>query len=949
MKKILRILAIIYISYLALVLLVITPALNLLPPWLAEKYLGREFHSEFIWFNPFTLSLELYETRLPELDGSRFASLERASVNLSLASLYKPGVVFDELRVTQLFLHVVQKPDGNFNFTDMLPPEDPAAPPAEPAGIPAVTIDKFHFNSEQLMYTDQAREKPYSSELNGLNLSVLGLSTVLEEGKPYSLDATGENGGQLHWEGEVSIPRSYSKGTLALTSLHMPALWRIAEPWLAFELTRGKISLEGQYSVDWSEDVKYQVGQAEFRLDEVAVEPKEGIDLPDTGVTLGSLRLTGIDLDGPAQHVDLDSLVVSELAISGWSEGSDASLTQLFAVDLPASEEDPAAQQDTADEASWTAKLGTVQLTESNLRWRSEYTDPGQLEVSPLEATASSIKWPLEGDTELSLNLSVNGETSAAIQGVLNLALGAGKLSYELKSLPLAWFNPNFPEALNARLTGGKLQVQGEVALAEYAPGLITMDGSIDGFAGELTDTEESLTSWETVRWENLQVDMNQQAITLAKLSIDDYKGRIHIKKDGSINAQNVWKQELDDAAQDGDTAPEVQESAETTTDDTTESEPWQVSAPLVSITDSEIDFMDESLPIHFRTVIGDINGSIKDISSEQDVKTKVDIKGSVDGYAPVTLKGTAQPLRSPPAIDLGLNFSGLDMALLSPYSGTYAGYSIEQGVLDLDLKYAMEDNKLKGHNKIVIDNMRLGEKVDSEESVDLPIELALALLTDSNGIIDMDIPVSGNVDDPEFSVGSVIFGAVVNLITKVVTSPFTLLASLVDTEEDLQRINFKSGSAELDEGTRKKLDELYQALSQRPELGLIITGRLQLQADRERLQKNLLKAELVAEGLSEAELDSKGKGWEEAIQARYQSVSPGETPLTVGEQYTALAEAMPLDDSALLTLASDRAIAVKTYLLNEAGLDPDRATIAKSSVEAADNLYSGAELEIEI
>jgi outer membrane protein OmpA-like peptidoglycan-associated protein len=370
---------------------------------------------------------------------------------------------------------------------------------------------------------------------------------------------------------------------------------------------------------------------------------------------------------------------------------------------------------------------------------------------------------------------------------------------------------------------------------------------------------------------------------------------------------------------------------------------------PLIRITDSEIDFMDESLPIHFRTVIGEIEGDIKDVSSNEATKTTVNIKGSVDGYAPVKLAGTAQPLRSPPAIDLDLTFAGVDMALLSPYSGTYAGYAIERGVLNLDLKYAMEENQLKGNNKIVIDQMKLGEKVESEKSLDLPLELALALLTDSNGVIDMEIPVSGNVDDPEFSVGSVVLGAFMNLLTKVVTSPFTLLASLVDSEEDLQRLNFKSGSAALQASTREKLDNLSKAMSQRPELGLAITGRLQLEADRERLQKNLLQAELLADGLPEAELSSKGPAWETAIAARYQAVAPGETTLTASEQYRQLAQGMPLSDADLLELASARAIAVKSYLVNEAGLDPDRAAISKPDLDAAENLYSGAELEIEI
>jgi len=936
-KRVVRILAIIYASYLALVLLVVTPALNLLPGWAVKKYLGRDFQAEFIWFNPFTLSLEMRKTGIPELDGSRFVSLDRASVNLSLESLWSGALVFDRIAVTQLYAHVVEKADGTFNFSDMLPPADPQTPPQEPTGIFPVTVHNFNFNSEQLLYTNQTREKPFSSELNGLDLNILGLSTVLEEGKPYVLKAQGENGGQLHWEGEVSIPRSHSEGTLALTDLHLPAFWRIVEPWVTFELPQGTVSVEGQYRVDWSEGVDYGVSQGEIRLDEIAVNPKPTADLPDTAVSLGSLKLSGIELDGAAQHVDMAALVIEELAISGWMEGDQISLVQLFAVNMPAdSTQQPPAEDDGGDEPGWTASLNNFQMADSSVRWSSEFTDPALLEVTPLEASASNINWPLEGDSDLSLSLTVNGETSASVEGTLDLALGAGGLTYQLNALPLAWFNPNLPAALNAEVTDGQLNVTGEITLAEFAPATIGMDGSINGFAGKITDAEQSLTSWETVRWEKLRIDMDKHQVEMAKLSIDNYSGRIHIKEDGSINAQNLWQQEV------GEQAQEVKE-------DLSEGEPWSVAVPLIRVTDSEIDFMDESLPIHFRTVIGDINGNIKDIGTAAGAKAKVDIKGSVDGYAPVTLAGSAEPLRSPPAIDLDLKFAGVDMALLSPYSGTYAGYAIERGVLNLDLKYAMEDNNLKGNNKILIDQMKLGEKVESEKAVDLPLELALALLTDSNGVIDMEIPVSGNVDDPQFSVGSVVMGALVNLITKAVTSPFTLLASLVDSEEDLQRVNFKSGSAELEAASRKQLDTLSAALEQRPELTLVIDGRLQLEADRERLQKNLLRDQLLADGLTEAELSSKGPEWEQAIAARYQAMAPEETTLTASEQYLKLAQAIPLPDATLLELAASRAVAVKSYLVNEAGLNPDRAAIAKPSLDAETNRYSGVELEIEI
>lgn len=938
LKRVLRIVAIACIGYLLLVLLVVTPALNLAPAWLVKKYLGREFHSEVIWFNPFTLSLELRRTELPELDGTPFVTLDGATVDLSLESLWSGAIVFDEVSIRQLYIHMIEQPDGNFNFSDMIPPAEAEPPAAESTGIPAITINQLKLDAQQLVYTSQAREKPSSTNLSNIAITIEGLSTVTEEGRPYTLDATGENGGKLHWKGELSIPRAYSEGTLTLTNIQLNPLWQFARHRLAFELPRGSASFDGRYRADWSKGLDYWITQGEFRLDELVLRPRNPQDLPDTAVTLGGLKLEGIELDGPARHVDLGKLALRELAVSGWSEGSEVSLAQLFALDLSPhpGQPAPAAGATGGDEAGWTATLGRFQLGDSSLRWRSQYTDPPLLELTPLEASAGPIRWPLEGDTAVQLNLAVNGETQAALEGTLDLARGDGKLSYQLAALPLAWFNPNFPANLNAQITAGLLQAEGDVALAQYIPVEIAMNGAIRGFAGKLRDAEESLTAWETVRWDKLLIDMEQHTVDLAKLVIDGYSGRIHINKDGSINAQNLWKQEV---------GAEVEEVRE----DLSEGKPWVVNMPLIRISDSEIDFRDESLPIHFGTVVGDIDGNIKDISTRPGSVARVDIKGAVDGYAPVTLAGSAEPLRSPPALDLELSFDGVDMALLSPYSGTYAGYAIERGVLNLDLKYALVNEQLQGDNRIVIKQMKLGEKIASDKAADLPLELALALLTDSKGVIDMAIPVAGNVDDPKFSLGSVIMGALVNLITKAITAPFSLLAGLVDTEQDLQRLNFKSGSAELRPTTREKLAQLGAALAQRPELNLVINGRLNLRADRERLQQDILEAQLLAAGLAEEELSSRGPAWEEAVAARYQALAPGATELTTREQYQKLAQEVALPESALLALATARAVAVKTYLVNEAGLDPGRAVIAKPDTSPKGNLYSGAELAIDI
>ncbi|MEM8561646.1 MAG: DUF748 domain-containing protein [Pseudomonadota bacterium] len=947
MKKFIRILGICYIAYLIIVLVIVTPALNLLPSWAVKKYLGRDLESGFNYFNPFTLSLELGKTAIPEHDGSPFVSLDHATINLSTASLWSGALVFDKLGVEQLFVHVIELPDGTFNFSDMLPPEDTAPEEEVQEGITPLTIDELDFNARQLIYSNEAREKPTSNQLNDLNINILGLSTVLEEGKPYVLDAKGERGGELHWEGVVSIPSSYSEGELSLKNIQLIPLWTFIEPWVAFRLDGGSFGVQGQYAVSWAEEIDYSVSEARFTLDEVAVVPQSDRDIPDTSITLGALSIDGIALDGSEQQVEVASFAIDELAIAGWSEGDQVSLIDLFSIDLPAAEEDPTTtEEEAAEDNPWKASLGRFSMDNSSVRWRSEYTDPAELNVTPITVSAQSLAWPLAGKTPISVAITINGQTSASVDGEVDLGAGAGQLAYSLEALPIPWFNPNLPDALNGEFTGGELQVQGEMTLAEFAPASIAMDGAVTGFAASVTEAETSLTSWETVRWDKLLVDLNAQQVSMEKLSIDNFIGRFHINEDGSINASNAFKSpETEEAKQDSEEATEQapQEVSEEA------GQPWFVSIPLIHISDSQIDFKDESLPIEFRTVIGELNGDIKNISSEEGVNTEVELKGSVDGYAPVNLTGTAQPLAAPVALDLLLTFDGMDMSRLTPYSGTYAGRAIEQGVLNLDLNYAMADNQLQGKNKIVIEQMKLGETIESDKAVDLPLDLALALLTDTNGVIDMDIPVSGDVSDPEFSIGSVVMGALINVITKAVTSPFTLLASLVDSEEDLQRINFSSGSDQLEEHAQEKLTTLSTALVERPELALTITGRLQLEADTERMQKDQLQAELIAGGLSQQQADSRGPEWEQAIEQRYQAGSPGVTELTAREQYLALAAAIPIADTALLELAAERALVVKTFLVNQAGLAPERAVIAQADLAPEDNKYSGVELAIDL
>jgi hypothetical protein len=933
-RKLLRVAAIIYVSYLVLTLLVITPALNFLPHKYLKDTYNRELKTRWVLLNPFKLSLDIQGAQLNDPGGERFLAFNDASVNLSLESLWRSSWVLDAVTLRGLYLAITRLSDERYNFSDLLSAaasEEPPETTAEP--LPAVTVHTVELQSEAIVLTDQARKKPYISRWNGLHIKVNEISTLIEAGSPFNVAVEAEGGGKLQWEGEFSIPKGHSAGKLQLSDLDLHQVWLFAEEWLALRLTKGRLLVEGQYEVDWKDELSYRLSNGHIALSQIDIVPQSPAQLPDTAVGLKTLDISNIALDSGTRKVTIDAVAIDELAVSTWREGTNVSLQQLFAVNLPG---DQAAAKDD-DAPSWSLELHKAQLHNGKLHWRSEFTDPQQLHAAPIEASLEHLAWPLSGDTRLALSAAVNEQVKLTVNSTLALDAGNGSVEYALLGLPLAWFNPNLPKPLKATITGGEVEIKGQLALADYSPTTIALDGKIRKFSARREAEETELTGFDLVRIDNLAVDMTRHSLVLKKLTIDTYTGRLHIQKDGSINAANIWKREVGDEAQ--KIAAEL-----------TEDKPWTFSIPTISISDSAIDFSDDSLPIQFRTVIGDIEGEVLNLGSDTSHAASVDLDGAVDGYAPVTLKGKVIPLAKPTDLDLTLVFDGVDMALLSPYSSTYAGYVIDQGLLDLNLHYTLKNNQLQGDNALRIEKLKLGEKVESSKALDLPLELALAILTDANGVIDVAVPVKGDVNKPEFEIGSLLAKAFVNLLTKAVTAPFKLLAGLVASEDDLQRITFTSGSASLSDKNKEKLNELAAALGQRPRLSLVITGRLNTKADRERLQRNALRAQLLEEGLSSEEIKAMGPDWEEAITERFEELPAADTdaePPSVREQYKQVWHSIVIPDAQLTELMALRATAVKRYLATEAGLAPERAVIGQADLNDKKNAFSGVELSI--
>ena len=473
-----------YAAYLAVAFFILLPALNFLPPWLAKEQWGRALTTELVLFNPFTLALEIRQGALAEPDGSRFLDFDRAEVNFSLASLIRPGLVFDSVALEQLYLHLQRNADGSLNIGDLLPSspgtEEETPPDTDSAELPALAIGSLQLSAQRIEVTDQQHPDGYNTYLDGLQLAVTDLSTVTAAGQPYRLQARGEGGGQLQWQGDLSLASGSSRGSLELEDIDLRPIWRFAEPWLAFELVSSRLNLSLQYSASWQDAVDYSVTDGDIEIIDTRISPLDSERLPDTGVALASLKLSAISLDGSQQTLGLGRVTADGLNLRGWSEGDQVSLAELFA--LPATEAGD--EDETATDSTWRLHLGLFELRNSEAAWRSEFTEPGLLTVRPLTAELRDLHWPGRGASRLTLALQINQLASLEAEGSVDPGAGSAELDFALEGLPLAWFGPNLPSLLRAEISSGAARTAGRLTLADFQPETVAVDGTDRSPAG---------------------------------------------------------------------------------------------------------------------------------------------------------------------------------------------------------------------------------------------------------------------------------------------------------------------------------------------------------------------------------------------------------------------------------------------------------------------------------
>lgn len=596
------------------------------------------------------------------------------------------------------------------------------------------------------------------------------------------------------------------------------------------QVTLGRVESQFKLAAEFGGDPQVSVDALGLQVGEVRLRSGDAAE-PQISVTQVGIENASLDLRRRDVHVGAVRISSGQTRITRDSSGQ-LDLASAFVPRQPTPPSDtPFAVAIDRAELDGYAVTYTDRGFQPALVW----------ELEQLRVALASIALPAKnaGSLELAARAKAGGSLKAA--GKFDLGQPGVDLKLDIVDLALSPL-----EVLVAQHTtlsmgtgkvsaGGRLAWNGKTGGVRYAGGLAVSDIDLKTAA-----TGERLLAWQQLAATDIDLDTGANALRIAQLKLERPYARILISKDRAVNLASIMRPRPAPATP----APQAAAGA-------TAEAPMAVSIERVSVERGAVDFADFSLILPFATNIKSLNGAVSGLSSAADSRAALKFEGRVEDYGLARAEGTIQPFAPKKFTDIAVIFRNVEMLPLSPYTATFAGRRIASGKLSLDLQYKVENSKLAGENKILLEQFVLGERVDSPDAVSLPLDLAIALLTDSEGKIDLAVPVSGNVDEPEFSYGHIVWQAIRTVIGRIVTAPFRALGALFGggggDAETLGDIVYDPGSARILPTEYDKVRRVAEGLQKRPQLKLLVQGQYHAERDGRALRANAVRAELAA------------------------------------------------------------------------------------------------------
>jgi hypothetical protein len=815
--------------------------------------------------------VEIDDLHLTQADGSPLLAFKQLSVSLSLASITRRALVIDAITLDGPQAAVTLLPKGALNWDALI--AAPAPKPGTPApaaaagsggsGAPGILIRKFALTDGQVDLADKRTATVQSVQIAPLAITLSDLSTLPADQKgAYTLTAKSSLGAEIDWSGTVSLTPLSVAGNFRLAALSLAKLSALVPLPPKLAPPQGTVNLATRYDagiIDGKFD--FQLADLALAVDGLKIAGKQS---PEAFFALGHAGVSGGQFDWRRQQVAIQAVTLTGGGVSATrlADGT-IDLLDLLPTSPAAASPPPAAAKPAQPKPKpiaapkvttslaaapanvWHYRVDRFSLSGLGAEFRDRTVEP-PLDVALQDVTAqvTGISENMATPLPAHLALKLRSGGSVAVDGTLVPQAPSADLKIKIDGLALAPIQPYLASATILKLVGGTVSAAGE---ARYAGGSGTYAG---GFAVENLrimegDERRPFLAWKSLATDNLTA--SPAAVDIKTLTLDGLDTALTVAKDRTVNVTQILKAQPQPKHKPGAhpaAAPRPAQSATKTA---------AAPVPVIHIArfrirHGELDYADQSLFLPFATHVHDLNGTIGNISTKPDSgPARLDLRGRVDAYGTASAAGRFDLLAPTDLLDIDVAFDNIELTNLTPYLATFAGRRIDSGTLTLNLQYKIHHGQLAGDNRVILDQFTLGGRVRSPEARDLPLDLAIALLKDSHGRIDLGIPISGSLSDPQFSYGKLIWKVVSNLLTKIVTSPFRAIGSLFGGGHGGggDNVTFAAGQSIVTPSAQKALAQLAASLESRPNLGVTIHGTWS-EADRVALKEQKLRRALA-------------------------------------------------------------------------------------------------------
>lgn len=890
---------------------------------------------------------------------------------------------FGNIRLDRPILSLARDPDGRLNVEKLTPASQGVSQADTPAAQTKNTqtespfdlvIDRFSVNDGTLRLNDSTTPVPAALSLNRLLVIGTGLSLTGPDPASVSLSTTLGSGGAIKAEGSAVLSAKQAKATLAIDALALPALQPYADAATSARILDGAFSATLTLAADWSkEPLDLKISDSTLAVTAL------NLGLPgakEPALTLHEARVTAPLVDLAAQNADIAAITVSGLGIRATrSAKGDIDLAAWAGPDAKAVRSGKATEtaqprpskrtaKATRTEARpttqpWHYRIGEISLKDSalSLTDRGAGPSPATIAIAPLDVTLRQISDDQAQPIPVTLNASLDGKGTLDVTGTVALEPLKADLTLDSKRLDVAAFGAYAGTALNAKITSAFLDAKGALTFKQDKRGPnVSYRGDVALANLHMLDriSSDPFAGWRSLALTGVKAGYDAAdgvSLDTTRVTFAGFYGHVLLDSQGRLRLQDVLSAKGGEqkAVETPASTPALAEAAESTL-------PLRLRFGQLRLQDGRVTYADQFIKPNYTANLAGITGTIGAFGTESTTPAPVDIRARLTANGPIVIKGDINPLIEKPALDLKAEAKDIELTKLTPYAAKYAGYPITKGKLNVDLHYQLADDLLTADNHIFIDQLTFGERVENDTATQLPVQLAVALLKNPQGQIDVSIPVSGSLSNPEFSVSGLIWHAFVNLLQKAITSPFTLLASAFGSGggEDLGYVDFQPGLAELTPESAEKLDTIATMLAEKPALSLEMTGRTDPAQDLPGLRsahvQSLVKKQKIAaitgrgKSIDPASVTVEPSEYSKYLEQAYKGADFERPRNLIGmlksqpdaEMEKALADHAPITGSSLNDLAQRRTQAVHEYL--EGKIDDKRIFVLAPEPNADDS-----------